>query len=102
VQQLAEAQNRTEAGLQRLERVVGGLAISQEDLRRDLQIVKQNVKDLQRDVGTLKGSDQERKYRDKADAIFGRFLRNGRNATNRVADQLYAALQAGHLSDQEV
>jgi hypothetical protein len=116
LQELAEAQKRTEAALQQLEATVRELVIGQDELRsdvgvlkqdvgvlkQDVGVLKQDVKELQRDVGILKGSDQERRYRDRADAIFGRFLRNGRNATNRVADQLYEALQAGSLSDKEV
>jgi hypothetical protein len=102
LQELAEAQKRTEAAIKEL--VIGQDKLRSDVgvLKQDVGVLKQDVKELQRDVGILKGSDQERRYRDRADAIFGRFLRNGRSATNRVADQLYKALQAGNLSDKEV
>jgi hypothetical protein len=102
LQELAEAQKRTEVAIKEL--VIGQDKLRSDlgVLKQDVGVLKQDVKELQRDVGILKGSDQERRYRDRADAIFGRFLRNGRNATNRVADQLYEALQAGSLSDKEV
>src|SRR5437899_1684305 len=44
-------------------------------------------------------TDQTSYY--KADAIFGRYLRNGHKVTNSVADQLYDAFEAERISDAE-
>jgi len=57
---------------------------------------------LKRDSANLKGKAQEQTYHNKADAIFGRYLRNGRKAGSWVADHLYAALLDEKVSEAEV
>jgi hypothetical protein len=49
----------------------------------------------------LKGLAHEQFYRDKAVAIFGRYLKRGRDVTERVADQLQLAQEAGKISEEE-
>jgi len=50
----------------------------------------------------LKGKSYERDYRDKANSIFGRFIRRGRNRTDDIADQLYEAVDEGIVSNAEI
>lgn len=88
LQDLAEAQNRTEVALQRLEDAIDRLVSGQQKQGND-------IKDL-------KGKLHESSYRTKADAIFGRYLRNGRNGTNWIADQLYDAFKASQISEAEL
>lgn len=54
------------------------------------------------DVRYLKDNSQEQKYRNMAAGLFGRYIKNGRDATNRVADELYEALAAGTISESEI
>jgi len=123
LQALANAQAETNHAIKRLEATVERLAIGQEQLRQDVSVLKQDVsvlkqdvsvlkqdvgvlkqdsKELKTDVRALKGSSHERDYRDKADAIFGRYLRNGHRATNWVADQLHEALENDRISDADL
>jgi hypothetical protein len=106
--ELAEAQVRTEAGLQRLEKVVAEIAIAQTEMQRDLHTLKQDVGVLKQDVGVLKRDNGELKglsletyYRNRAPALFGRYLTKGRDATQRVVELLNKALAADQISDDE-
>jgi uncharacterized protein YoxC len=54
LQELAEAQKRTELGLQRLEQLTADLMLGQTELRKDVDILKQDVSVLKQDVGVLK------------------------------------------------
>jgi hypothetical protein len=58
-------------------------------------------RDMRRDIGQLKGLGQEQFYRDRAAAIFGRFLVQGYDATIQVADRLQEARQTGVISDRD-
>jgi hypothetical protein len=58
-------------------------------------------RDMRRDIGQLKGLGQEQFYRDRAAAIFGRFLVQGYDATNQVADRLQEARQTGVIFDRD-
>ena len=58
-------------------------------------------KEIRRAVGELKGISHERTYRDKADAIFGSYLKRGRKVTSSVSEQLYDAIDAGTILEQE-
>jgi hypothetical protein len=91
LEELAEAQRRTEATLDRVtERMERGFA----EAAADREVMK-------RDIGVLKGSSKERFYRDRAAAIFGRLLAAGQDATQEVAQRLRAAEQADRVSAQE-
>jgi hypothetical protein len=77
-------------------------------LKEDMVVVKGDVSGLKedhisikRDVAQLKGDSFERIYHLKADAIFGRYLRNGQNVTNLVADRLQEALEQGQISETD-
>ncbi len=92
-----------------LESVVAKLLIGQDVLKQDMAEVKQDISGLKRDMGTmqkdvrdLKGNSHEEYYRQRAEAIFGRYIRNGRNATSQVADKLYEGMKADVLSENEL
>ena len=99
-----------------LESVVAKLLIGQDVLKQDVSVlkqdmaeVKQDISGLKRDMGTmqkdvrdLKGNSHEEYYRQRAEAIFGRYIRNGRNATSQVADKLYEGMKADVLSENEL
>ena len=102
LQALAKAQVETNVALKRLETTVERLAIGQDQSRRDLEELKYDFKILKTDVGILKGKAQEQTYHNKADAIFGRYLRNGRKAANQIADLLYDGLENRQISEAEM
>ncbi len=129
-QTLAESQAEMSSILKRLDTRVERLEIGQEQIKQDVGVLKQDVGVLKQDVGilkqdvgilkqdvgvlkrdvgvlkrdsaNLKGKAQEQTYHNKADAIFGRYLRNGRKAGSWVADHLYAALLDEKVSEAEV
>ncbi|RIK38374.1 MAG: hypothetical protein DCC55_21395 [Chloroflexi bacterium] len=72
------------------------------DLKSGMTRLNGRVARMATDVATVKGKSYEHDYRLKASAIFGRFIRRGRDRTDDVADQLYDALAAGTISAQEL
>lgn len=60
-----------------------------------------DIRELRQDVSKLKGSDKERFYRERAAAVFGRWLDKGRDATDPVARRLREAAKAGQLTPEE-
>ncbi len=92
-----------------LDAVIAKLSIGQDQLKQDVSVLKQDMTEvkyelrtLQKGVGTLKGNSHEEYYRQRADGIFGKYIRNGRNATSQVADKLYEGLKEGVLSENDV
>jgi chromosome segregation ATPase len=53
------------------------------------------------DLAYLKGSDRERYYRDKATALFGRIVEQGRDPTEEVIKRLRDAFKAGQITREE-
>lgn len=94
-QTLAVSQAEMSSLLKRMDARVERLEIGQEQLKQDVGVLK-------RDTATLKGRPLEQTYVNKAAAIFGRYLRNGRTAANLIADQLYTALSEEKVSEAEV
>jgi phage shock protein A len=70
-------------------------------LKTDVREIKSEMGVMRGDVGTLKGKVHEAFYRDKAGAIFGVYLRNGREVTNQIADQLHDAVGNGLITQDE-
>lgn len=60
------------------------------------------MSDLPFAVTSLEDLLEAQTYHLKADAIFGRYLRNGRKAANQVADLLYDSLENGQISEAEL
>jgi len=112
---LAERQERTEEALARLTERVDRIAANQERMQEaltrltkrmdrvaaSLDRIAANQEHIWRDVGKLKGIACEERYRSRANAFFGRVLTRGHNATQQVADMLYAAYKEGHISERE-
>lgn len=91
-----------EARMTRVEQDVRVLKQDVSILKQDVSVLKQDVHDIKRDVSSLKGSSLERQYRDTAAGLFGLFVKSGRDVTSQVADQLYAALEADTITEQEL
>jgi len=102
-----------------LKQDVSGLKQDVSGLKQDVSGLKQDVvrldqrmetgfaeaatdrKIIKQDVGTLKGRSHELFYQIKANAVFGRYLRRGREMTEGVADRLHEALGVGQISEAE-
>ncbi len=95
LQTLAESQLQINALLKRIDARI-------ERLETRVERVELGQTQLQKDVKSLKGKAQEQTYHNKADAIFGRYLRNGRKAASQIADLLYDSLEQGQVSDAEI
>lgn len=98
-----------EASLARLSEQMEKLAATQdrqaEDikvLKDDVSVLKSDVSVLKGDVATLKGKSYEVDYWLKAAGIFGAFIRSGRNRMDDIATQLYEAVDAGQVTEQEL
>ena len=78
-------------------------------LKQDVAALKQDVEGLKRDVnylkgefGKFKGSDLERKVRDKFAAYFGRILRKSKLIDlNRLIDEIDEAEEKGIITEKE-
>ncbi len=70
-------------------------------LKTDVREIKSEMGVMRADVGNLKGKVHEAFYRDKAGAIFGVYLRGGREVTNQIADQLHDAVINGVITQDE-
>jgi hypothetical protein len=118
---LTEAQQRTqghvaglEEGLQSLrretERRFQELAASQmslnqrmDDLRETVQTLAEQTATLSLDVGELKGSDLERRYRERPFAYFQRLIRQAHTLTGDELNALLdRAVMEGQLTDDDV
>lgn len=71
------------------------------ELRTEMSEVRTEVSELRQDVAELKGKSLEAFYHRRAAAIFGRYIANGREASNQVANQLRAAFAENLISDEE-
>jgi hypothetical protein len=75
VAELAEAQKRTEQRLDRLEAVVAELAEAQKRTEQVLQGLIRRVDRMDEKLGRLVGESLERRYRERAFAYFGTIMR---------------------------
>ena len=73
----------------------------QEDLRRGQEDLRRGQDELKRNQNDLRGQSYEQKIRDRADTIFGYFLRRGRKMRNEIAEILLEAEEKGQISEQE-
>ena len=87
--------------LLQLPEIVRELAETVKQMAVRLERVEGRLERMERDLGKLKGSDRERFYRERAAAIFGRWLDKGRDATDGVARTLRAACKAGQITTAE-
>ncbi len=63
--------------------------------------VRAEIAELSHDVAGLKGKSQEAFYHRRAAAIFGRYIVNGREVSNRVANRLQTAFEQTLITDEE-
>ncbi len=116
VRELAEAQRRTEERIGQLVQVQDGLARQVSDLgqhyealaRKLTQLVEQVERlvevqtRMSTDLERLKGSDLERRYRERAPAYFGRLVRKAHALSHEeLAALLDDAVAQGTLSDAD-
>lgn len=93
-QELAEAQRQMQQLLQKMaERI--------EHLESDVSILKSDVSILKGDMATVKGFNYESRIIQRADAIFGRFMRRGHEAKNEIGLLLEEAEENGLITEAE-
>jgi DNA-binding transcriptional MerR regulator len=123
VQELAEAQRRTEASLSQLTERMGQLAERMDQLTermdqlaermdqlaehmdqltRRMDQVIDGQRQMETDLGRLKGSDLERRYRERAPAYFSRLIRRSHTlSSDELVVLIEEALAQGQLSEDE-
>jgi hypothetical protein len=121
VRELVQAQQRTEGRVGRLEESVGILRAETErrfqelataqltltrridDLREAVQTLADRTYTLTTDVGELKGSDLERRYRERPFAYFQRLVRQAHTLSgDELNAMLDRAVTAGRLTEEDV
>jgi hypothetical protein len=121
VRELVQAQQRTEARVGRLEESVESLRAETErrfqelataqltlsrrvdDLREAVQTLADRTYTLTTDVGELKGSDLERRYRERPFAYFQRLIRHAHTLSgDELNAMLDRAVTAGQLTEEDV
>ena len=99
----AEAATDRQAIRQEMKTGFAEAAADREVIRQDMKTgfaeAAADRRTIKQDVGVLKGESHEQFYQRKADAIFGRYLKRGREATEWVADQLQVGLETGQISE---
>jgi hypothetical protein len=98
-QDLAETTKAIWAMVERMDARLIKVEHDVEVLKSDVSVLKGDVSILKKDTRELKGYSLENKYRNGAAGLFGLFLKNSHDVTNEVANQLYAALEVGTISE---
>lgn len=70
-------------------------------MKDDLEVLKHGQNELRRNQNDLRGQSYEQKIRDRADAIFGYFLKRGRKMRNEIGDYLEEAEEKDQISEHE-
>ncbi|MBA2447184.1 MAG: hypothetical protein H0V51_04065 [Chloroflexi bacterium] len=91
---LVEAQRQTELEIRTLVHAQQALTDRQDEFARE-------QRDMRNMLAQLRGNDLERRYREHADAYFGRLLRRVRVVGPRERDQLFEEGIASGLLDEE-
>lgn len=109
LQDLAETAHALRAMVERMDMRLTNVEQDVSVLKSDVSVLKSDVSVLKRDVDILKkdsrwlkGDSVERKYRDSAAGLFGLFIKNGHDATNEIANLLYAAVETGTISENDL
>ena len=103
VDALATAQERTERQLEVLTARVDALAVAQERTEQQMATLADRVGDLQLDVGHLKGMMLEERFRNRAPAFLGRFVRRAHALTyEELSGLLDPHIEQGHLDEDQV
>ncbi len=99
---LTELRRETEQLRRETERRFQELVATQERFAEELAALTRIVRVLADDVGKLKGTDLERRYRERPFAHFGRLIRRAHVLTEEeLADLLEAGTARGVLSENE-
>ena len=99
---LAALRRDTERRFQEVAGQIGVLTESQEQVVKQLAELTRATLGLVDDVGRLKGSDLERRYRERAFAHFGSFIRRARVLTDdELADMLETGVADGLITEAE-
>ncbi|MBA2446879.1 MAG: hypothetical protein H0V51_02515 [Chloroflexi bacterium] len=112
---LTEAQQRTEMRIDRLEQQVHALVEAQQRTEQEMRAlaeaqrrteehldrVETRLERVEQHVGDLRGNDRERRYREHADAYFGRLLRRVRLVLAAEIDDLLEEGLATEVLDED-
>ena len=100
--QIAEQRLETDRRFQEASAQIARLAETQERLIQELGALTRTVLGLVDDVGKLKGSDLERRLRERSFAHFGRLIRRAHVLTQEeLADVLDAGKARGAITERE-
>ena len=100
--ELAELRADTDRRFQEVSAQIARLTETQERLISEFDALTRTVLGLVDDVGKLKGSDLERRFRERAFAYFGRLIRRAHVLTQEeLADQLDGGLARGAITERE-
>ncbi|MDM8527360.1 hypothetical protein QUF58_04040 [Anaerolineales bacterium HSG24] len=70
-------------------------------LKKDVSVLKKDMTQVKKDVGHLKGFNYESRIINRADSIFGRYMRRGHDARNKIGLLLEEAEDNGLITEQE-
>ncbi len=93
-QNLAESQQQLQQVMLELTERVG-------HIEKDVSVLKEDMGQVKHDVADLKGFNYESRIIQRADAIFGRFMRRGHNVRNEIGNLLEEAEENGLITEQE-
>ena len=85
----------------RVERGFAEAAADRAEMKRDTDEVKRDLTQVKRDVADIKGFNYESRIVQHADAIFGRFMRRGHDARNKIGALLEEAEDDGIITEEE-
>lgn len=102
LQDLAETAQALRTMVERIDMRLTNVEHDVSVLKSDVSVLKKDVDILKKDSRWLKGDSVERKYRDSAAGLFGLFIKNGHDATNEIANALYAAVETGTISENDL
>lgn len=101
-EQIAESRLDTDRRFQEVSAQIARLTETQERLVAELGALTRTVLGLVDDVGKLKGSDLERRFRERAFAHFGRLIRRAHVLTQEeLADELDIGLARSAITERE-
>ncbi len=93
--------SKVQTDVSKLQTDVSKLQTDVSKVQTDVSKLQTDVSKVQTDVAGLKGKSQEAFYHRRAAAIFGRYIANGREVSNEVANQLQAAFEQTRITDDE-
>ena len=92
--ELAESRRQLQKALQEL---TGSVV----HVEQDVAVLKSDMRQVRHDVADLKGFNYESRIIQRADAVFGRFMRRGHDARHELGDLLEQAEEDGVITELE-